>query len=94
MGCRDVSIPDLCRQKISPRLVNELSSASAAERSYRVVITMTDSIGVKDAVPALSVASPSVATGLLTAAEIRTLCSLNQVRFIDYSKQYHPLNPN
>jgi hypothetical protein len=94
MGCRDVSITDLCRQKISPRLINELSSASAAERSYRVVITMTDSIGVKDAVPTLSVASPSVATGLLTAAEIRKLCSLNQVRFIDYSKQYHPLNPN
>ncbi len=93
-ACRDIGVPDVCRQKISPRLLNELSDTSVKEKKYRVVIRLSDSTGVRSVAPSIAVASNSIATGSLTAAEIRKLCVLQQIQFIDLPKQYHKLEQN
>ncbi len=93
-ACRDVGVPDVCRQKISQRLFNELSDALANERKYRIVIRLNDSAGVAEAVPSLTVANNAAATGSVTAAEIRKLCILRQVIYIDLPKQFHKLEQN
>ena len=93
-ACRDVSAPDICRQKISPRLLHELSDTGGNERQYRVVMRFSDSTGIVQVAPSISIASNSVATGFLTAAEIRKLCVLQQIQFIDLPKQYHKLEQN
>jgi hypothetical protein len=93
-ACRDVSAPDICRQKISPRLQNELSDTGDNEKQYRVVIQFSDSTGIAQAAPSISIATTSIGTGLLTAAEIRKLCALRQIQFIDLPKQYHKLEQN
>jgi hypothetical protein len=93
-ACRDVSAPDICRQKISPRLLHELSETGGKEKQYRVVIRFSDSTGIGQVAPSISIASNSVATGFLTADEIRKLCALKQIQFIDLPKQYHKLEQN
>jgi hypothetical protein len=93
-ACRDVGVPDGCRQKISSRLFNELSNTGVKERKYRLVIRLNDSAGVTEAFPSVTVANKAVATGYLTAAEIRKLCILRQVLYIDLPKQYHKLEQN
>ena len=93
-ACRDVSAPDICRQKISPRLQNELSDTGDNEKQYRVVIQFSDSTGIAQAAPSISIATTSIGTGFLTAAEIRKLCALQQIQFIDLPKQYHKLEQN
>lgn len=90
-ACRDVGVPDVCRQKISSRLLNELSDAGVKEQMYRVVIRLSDSTGITKVVPSITVANNSIATGFLTAAEIRKVCVLRQVLFIDLPKRYHQL---
>jgi hypothetical protein len=45
-ACRDVSAPDICRQKISPRLFHELSETGGNEKQYRVVMRFSDSTGI------------------------------------------------
>ena len=94
IACRDMSVPDVCRQKISPRLLNELSDAGDEEKKYRVVVRLDDSTGVKEVAPSISIANNSVATGFLTAAEIRKLCVLPQVQFLDLPKRYRKLEQN
>ena len=91
-ACRDVGVPDVCRRKISPRLQEELSDTSDKEKQYRVVIQFSDSAGIVQAAPSISIASKSVGTGFLTAAEVRRLCELQQILFIDLPKQYHKLD--
>jgi hypothetical protein len=93
-ACRDVGSQDACRQKISPRLQNVLLDSGSTEKLYRVVIRLSDSTGVSQVAPSISIAGNSVATGILTAAEIRKLCILQQILFIDLSKQYHKLDQN
>jgi hypothetical protein len=93
-ACRDVGIPDVCRQKITPRLLNEISDTSVKEKKYRVVITFSDSTGIAKIAPSISIASNSVATGFLTAAELRRLCVLQHVQFIDLAKRFHKLDQN
>jgi len=83
-----------CRQKISPRLFHELSETGGNEKQYRVVMRFSDSTGIVQVAPSISIASNSVATGFLTAAEIRKLCALQQIQFIDLPKQYHKLEQN
>lgn len=90
-ACRNAAAPDECRQKISSRLLNELSEAGVKGRKYRVVIKLLDSTGIVETVPSVNVASRAAATGLLTADEIRRLCVLNQVQFIDLPKLYRKL---
>ncbi len=90
-ACRDVGVPDVCHQKISPRLLNELSDAGVKEKTYRVVIRLSDSTGITQVVPSVTIANNAVATGFLTAAEIRKVCVLRQVLFIDLPKRYHQL---
>lgn len=90
-ACREVVVPDVCRQKISPRLLNELSSAGVKDKKYRVVMRFTDSTGISQVAPSISIASNAVATGFVTAAEIRKLCVLRQVQFIDLPKRYRKL---
>jgi len=93
-GCRDVGVPDVCLQKISLRLLNELSNAGVKEKEYRVVIRLSDSTGITQVVPSITIASNSIATGFLTAAEIRKVCVLRQVLFVDLPKRYHQLEQN
>ena len=90
-ACRDVGVPDGCRQKISPRLLSELSEARGNKEQYRVVIRFSDSTGIVQAAPSIHIAGNSVGTGSLTADEIRKLCVLQQIQFIDLPKQYHKL---
>ncbi len=90
-ACRVVGVPEVCRQKISPRLLNELSNAGVKEQKYRVVVRLSDSTGITQVDASLSVANNSVATGFLTAAEIRKVCVLEQVLFIDLPKRYHEM---
>jgi hypothetical protein len=94
VACREVAVPDICRQKISPRLLHELSETGGKESQYRVVIRFSDSTGIGQVAASISIASNSVATGFLTAAEIRKLCVLQQIQFIDLPKQYHKLEQN
>jgi len=90
-GCRTAGVPDVCVQKISRRLLDEMKEAPPGDARYRVVVRLSDSAGVKNSVPALVIDTKAVATGSLTAEEIRRLCVLEQVEFIDLPKQYHPL---
>ncbi len=93
-ACRDVGVPDVCRQKISPRLLNELSDAGVKEKQYRVVISFSDSTGIRNVVPSITIASNAVATGFLTADEIRKLCVLQHIQYIDLPKRFHKLEQN
>jgi len=90
-ACRDVGVSEGCRQKISPQLINELSISRARERKFRVVIRLNDSAGLTGAVPSVTVANKTAATGYLTTAEIQELCILRQVLYIDLPRQFHKL---
>jgi len=89
-GCRPAGVPDVCVHKISRRLLDGMKEPAAEDVRYRVVIRLSDSTGVKNSVPAVVIDSKAVATGSLTAEEIRRLCVLEQVEFIDLPRQYHP----
>ncbi|MGA7162327.1 MAG: hypothetical protein WBZ48_15125 [Bacteroidota bacterium] len=91
VACRDVGVPDVCVQKISARLLHELSNTGVNESKYRVIIRLRDSTGLTQVVPSITIASTSLATGFLTASEIRKVCVLSQVLFVDLPKRYHPL---
>jgi hypothetical protein len=93
-ACRDATGTDVCRQKISVRLLDDLSTSDAAQKKYRVVIRLSDSTGIRDVAPTIAIANNAIATGFLTAAEVRKLCVLHQVLFIDLPKQYHQLEQN
>ena len=90
-ACRDVGVPDVCLQKISSRLLHELSNAGDNDTKYRVILRLSDSTGVTQVVPSITIATKSLATGSLTAAEIRKVCVLSQVVFVDLPKRYHLL---
>jgi hypothetical protein len=90
-ACRTGAVPDVCAPKISRRLLDELKEEGSHGTRYRVVIKLSDSTGVANTVPSLAVDSKVAATGLLTAEDIRRLCVLEQVEFIDLARRFHPL---
>jgi hypothetical protein len=93
-ACRDIGGEDVCAKKLSPRLLNEISTPGFKDKEYRVIVRFSDSTGIREVIPSITIDSKSIATGFLSAAEIRKLCSLNQVQFIDLPKRYHTLEQN
>ena len=90
VACRDLSIPGDCRKKISARLLQELTDDGSKREKYRVVVRLTDSSGIREIVPSISIANNVIATGFLTSDEIKKICVVENVEFIDLEKQYYP----
>lgn len=80
----------LCNNKVSASLQSILSESIQDTVRISVTVIMTDSAGISESFPALSIPNAKVALGHLTKEEISSLCRHKNVQYIDIPKILFP----
>jgi len=83
-------ISEICKSKISTALISILSETTDDGRPIEIVVTVSDSTGIRSLFPSLTLPNANVALGHLTRREIFSLCSLSGVSNIDKPRMSFP----
>ncbi|MEW5798768.1 MAG: hypothetical protein AB1728_07145 [Bacteroidota bacterium] len=80
-----------CNDKVSASLQSILTKTVQDTVRISVTVIMTDSAGISESFPALSIPNAKVALGHLTKEEISSLCRHKNVQYIDIPKILFPI---
>ncbi len=81
------------QQKLSPRVsawIERVEAQHDTTSNIDVVLSLNDTTGIRAVIPKIVIANAAVATLSATSSDIRTLCSLKQILYIEISKQFFP----
>lgn len=76
--------------KISALLSARLADDNNGVTAYEIVVTLSDTTGIRGDFPSLSFPNQHVALGHLTKEQIYSLCRHTNVLSIDHSKLFRP----